>query len=98
MNFQDENTPLKGGGGGIVGSDTDGATCDVDRAAHRRFFAESGFVFLLSANTVDVIEPTSGFLVLTISFPGYIENGELWGTAGLRMALGLQFTLLLAKT
>ncbi|KAH3722568.1 hypothetical protein Pelo_18726 [Pelomyxa schiedti] len=70
QNLQDENTPLKGGGGGIVGSDTDGATCDVDQAAHRRFFAESGFVFLLSANTVDVIEPTSGFLVLTISFPG----------------------------
>ncbi|KAH3732003.1 hypothetical protein Pelo_17163 [Pelomyxa schiedti] len=34
----------------------------------RRFLAESGFIFNVFANTVDVIEPTSGTFVLTLSF------------------------------
>ncbi|KAH3745416.1 hypothetical protein Pelo_13165 [Pelomyxa schiedti] len=34
----------------------------------RTFSADSGFVFSVFGNMIDVIEPTSGFLVLTITF------------------------------
>ncbi|KAH3732403.1 hypothetical protein Pelo_16768 [Pelomyxa schiedti] len=37
----------------------------------RRFMAESGFIFQMSANMVDVIEPRSGFVLLTLNFPAF---------------------------
>ncbi|KAH3763271.1 hypothetical protein Pelo_4872 [Pelomyxa schiedti] len=37
----------------------------------RRFMAVSGFVFNVFANMVDVIDPTTGFVILTITFPDF---------------------------